>query len=88
MANTFPWQHGVFKLYQGGYEVLVLNCHGKFLNMIFEIRLTFLRLHRIVHQFGRLFKIDHRVNKLLSGELFNNISKLHSNITMKWPAGY
>ena len=32
-------------------------------------------------------KIDHRVNVLLSVEIFNNISKLQSNITTKWPAG-
>ena len=41
MADTFPWQHGVFKLRQGDYAVLVLNCRGKFLNMSFEIRLIF-----------------------------------------------
>ena len=32
------------------------------------------------------FEIDHCVSKLLSVEVFNNISKLQSNITMKWPA--
>ena len=32
------------------------------------------------------FKIDHRVTKLLSVEVFNNISKLQSNITMKLKA--
>ena len=33
------------------------------------------------------FEIDHRLSELLSVEVFNNISKLQSNITMKWPAG-
>ena len=32
------------------------------------------------------FKIDHRVSKLSSVELLNNISKLQSNITMKLSA--
>ena len=41
MADTFPWQHGVFKLCQEGYAVLDLNCHKNFLNIIFEIRLIF-----------------------------------------------
>ena len=30
--------------------------------------------------------MDRRVIKLLSVEVFDKISKLHSNITMKWPA--
>ena len=29
---------------------------------------------------------DHRVSKLLSVEVFNNIIKLQSRITIKWPA--
>ena len=33
------------------------------------------------------FEIDHRVSKLLSVEVFDNISKLQSNIKMKWPTG-
>ena len=32
--------------------------------------------------------MDNRVSKLLYVELLNNISKLQSNITMKWPAGH
>ena len=32
------------------------------------------------------FKIGHRVSKLMSVEMFDNISKLQSNITIKWPA--
>ena len=41
MNDTFPWQHRLFKLCQGDYAVLVLNCRRKFLNMTIEIRLTF-----------------------------------------------
>ena len=44
MADTFPWQHGVFKVCQGGYAVLILNSHRNFLNMIFEIKSTHLIL--------------------------------------------
>ena len=29
IADTFPWQPGVFKLCQGGNAVLLLNCRGK-----------------------------------------------------------
>ena len=33
------------------------------------------------------FEINHRVSKLLSVEVFDNMSKLQSDITIKWPAG-
>ena len=57
------------------------------MNMISEIK-THLFIVSI-QQFISLqnyFKIDHRVSKLLSEEVFDNISKFRSNITMKWPA--
>ena len=42
------------KLCQGDNAVLVLNCHGNFMNRIFEIRLI-RSLHKIVQQLGKLF---------------------------------
>ena len=76
----------MLKLCQGDYAVLVSNCHRNFLNMILKLDSSFHSLHRIVHQLESDFKIDHSVSKLLSVKVFDNISKLHSNITIKWPA--
>ena len=83
MADTFSWQHEIFKLCQGGYAVLILNCRRNFLNMIFEIRLIFSYFRK---NSSSALKIDHRVSKLLSVEVFDKISKLHPSIKMKWPA--
>ena len=64
---------------------MVLNCRRNCLNMISEIRLRVSVLLFISLQSH--FKIDHRISKLLSVEVFSNTSKLQSNIAMKWPAG-
>ena len=39
MADTFSWQHGVFKLCYGGNAVLVLRCRRNLMKVISEIRL-------------------------------------------------
>ena len=67
---------------------MVLNCRRNFLNMISETRLIF--SYSPYNKFISLescFKIDHHVIKLLSAEVFDNILKLQSRITMKQPAG-
>ena len=62
MADTFPWQHGVFKLCSGDYAVLVLNCCRKYLNMTFEIRLNFGQVHKLIPTLNRTEKyvLDYR----------------------------
>ena len=83
----FPWQRGVFKLCQGDYAVLVLNCCRKFPSMIFEIRLICSQSPNDSSSFWKvILKSIIAFLKLLSVELLNNILKLQSNITMKWSA--
>ena len=83
MAKTFPWQHGVFKFCCRGNAVLVLNYHRNFLTIISEIVVSIQKFISL----ESYFKIDPHGSKLLSVEVFDNILKLQSNITMKWPAG-
>ena len=80
MADTFPWQHGMFKHFQGGNAVLVLSCHGNFLRNLAHLFVAYIQQFISLESY---FKIGHRVIKLLSVEVFDNILKLQSNITIK-----
>ena len=87
MVDMFPWQQRTFKVYKENDVVLVVNCQGDFSNAIFEIRLIFIVF---IGQFITLksyLKVDNQVRKLLFVEFFNIISKLQSNISMKFAVG-
>ena len=55
MADAFPWQQGMFKMYKEDSVVLVLSCPRNFLNMIFTIKPFFNNFQTAFHQLGKLF---------------------------------